>query len=76
MLEQSDSLRTEGASISLFKNGWRVLDMLGVGNELRRHFLDIQGYCFFSSFFFLCWKRLLMLKFEFVMQYFVQDFTN
>lgn len=43
VLEQSDSLRTEGASISLFKNGWRVLDMLGVGNELRRHFLDIQG---------------------------------
>ena len=71
VLEQSDSLRTEGASISLFKNGWRVLDMLGVGSELRTHFLDIQGSVLpFSSFFlfFLCckWAKGFRVRFEFI----------
>lgn len=44
MLEQAESLRTGGASLTLFKNGWRVLDAIGVGNVLRTQFLEIQGY--------------------------------
>lgn len=43
VLEQSDSLRKGGTSLTLFKNGWSVLDVLGVGNELRNQFLEIQG---------------------------------
>ncbi|GMN31008.1 hypothetical protein TIFTF001_003065 [Ficus carica] len=43
VLEQAESLRTGGTSLTLFKNGWRVLDAIGVGNELRSQFLEIQG---------------------------------
>ncbi|KAH7833958.1 hypothetical protein Vadar_011387 [Vaccinium darrowii] len=43
VLEQGESLRTGGTSLTLFKNGWRVLDALGVGNDLRTQFLEIQG---------------------------------
>lgn len=44
MLEQAESLRTGGTSLTLFKNGWRVLDAIGVGNVLRTQFLEIEGY--------------------------------
>ncbi|KAK1274215.1 hypothetical protein QJS04_geneDACA012518 [Acorus gramineus] len=43
VLEQAESLRTGGTSLTLFNNGWRVLDEVGVGDGLRRHFLQIQG---------------------------------
>uniref|UniRef100_A0A1D1YA14 3-hydroxybenzoate 6-hydroxylase 1 n=1 Tax=Anthurium amnicola TaxID=1678845 RepID=A0A1D1YA14_9ARAE len=43
VLEQGDSLRTGGTSLTLFKNGWRALDAIGVGDELRPQFLEIQG---------------------------------
>ncbi|KAJ6701213.1 FAD/NAD(P)-BINDING OXIDOREDUCTASE FAMILY PROTEIN [Salix koriyanagi] len=43
VLEQAESLRTGGTSLTLFKNGWRVLDAIGVGNDLRSQFLEIQG---------------------------------
>ncbi|GAV61317.1 FAD_binding_3 domain-containing protein [Cephalotus follicularis] len=43
VLEQGESLRTGGTSLTLFKNGWRVLDAIGVGNELRGQFLEIEG---------------------------------
>ncbi|XP_058209132.1 monooxygenase 2-like [Rhododendron vialii] len=43
LLEQGESLRTGGTSLTLFKNGWRVLDAIGVGNDLRTQFLEIQG---------------------------------
>lgn len=43
VLEQSETLRKGGTSLTLFKNGWKVLDILGVGNELRTQFLQIQG---------------------------------
>ncbi|CAI9095666.1 OLC1v1031661C1 [Oldenlandia corymbosa var. corymbosa] len=43
VLEQADSLRTGGTSLTLFKNGWSVLDAIGVGTELRSQFLEIQG---------------------------------
>jgi len=44
VLEQAESLRTGGTSLTLFKNGWRVLDAIGVANDLRTQFLEIQGY--------------------------------
>ncbi|CAJ1928683.1 unnamed protein product [Sphenostylis stenocarpa] len=43
VLEQAGSLRTGGTSLTLFKNGWRVLDAIGVANDLRTQFLEIQG---------------------------------
>ncbi|XP_052210392.1 monooxygenase 2-like [Diospyros lotus] len=43
VLEQAESLRTGGTSLTFFKNGWRVLDAIGVGNLLRPRFLEIQG---------------------------------
>ncbi|XP_042373434.1 monooxygenase 3-like isoform X1 [Zingiber officinale] len=43
VLEQGDSLRAGGTSLTLFKNGWRVLDSIGVADELRGQFLQIQG---------------------------------
>ncbi|CAI9095668.1 OLC1v1031663C1 [Oldenlandia corymbosa var. corymbosa] len=42
VLEQADSLRTGGTSLTLSKNGWGALDVIGVGNQLRSHFLEIQ----------------------------------
>lgn len=44
MLEQSESLRTGGTSLTLFKNGWSVLDSIGVADNLRTQYLEIQGY--------------------------------
>lgn len=44
VLEQAESLRTGGTSLTLFKNGWKALDAIGVGNDLRTQFLEIQGY--------------------------------
>ncbi|XP_040990775.1 monooxygenase 3 isoform X2 [Juglans microcarpa x Juglans regia] len=43
VLEQAESLRTGGTSLTLFKNGWRVLDAIGIGNDLRGQFLEIEG---------------------------------
>ncbi|CAH9142568.1 unnamed protein product [Cuscuta epithymum] len=43
VLEQAESLRTGGTSLTLSKNGWKVLDAIGVGNSVRSHFLQIQG---------------------------------
>lgn len=43
VLEQGASLRAGGTSLTLFKNGWRVLDAIGVADELRAKHLRIQG---------------------------------
>ncbi|CAN6834829.1 unnamed protein product [Brassica oleracea] len=43
VLEQAKSLRTGGTSLTLFKNGWRVLDAISVGPQLRTQFLEIEG---------------------------------
>lgn len=43
VLEQADSLRTGGTSLTLFKNGWRVLDVLGVAEDLRKDYKEILG---------------------------------
>ncbi|KAF8380593.1 hypothetical protein HHK36_028081 [Tetracentron sinense] len=49
VLEQAESLRTSGTSLTLFKNGWRVLDEIGVGDDLRSQFLEIEGMLIKSS---------------------------
>ena len=49
VLEQAESLRTGGTSLTLFKNGWRVLDAISVGPQLRTQFLEIEGYSFLRS---------------------------
>ncbi|XP_038989532.1 monooxygenase 1-like isoform X1 [Phoenix dactylifera] len=36
VLEKSDTLRAAGAAIGVYINGWRALDQLGLGTELRR----------------------------------------
>ncbi|KAK6117469.1 hypothetical protein DH2020_048796 [Rehmannia glutinosa] len=43
VLEQAESLRTGGTSLTFFKNGWKVLDAIGVGSQLRTQFLEING---------------------------------
>lgn len=43
VLEQGEALRAGGTSLTLFKNGWRVLDAVGVADELRAKYLRIQG---------------------------------
>ncbi|KAF8644577.1 hypothetical protein HU200_066433 [Digitaria exilis] len=43
VLEQGETLRAGGTSLTLFKNGWRVLDAIGVADELRAKYLRIQG---------------------------------
>ncbi|KAF3576727.1 hypothetical protein DY000_02035336 [Brassica cretica] len=43
VLEQAESLRTGGTSLTSFKNGWRVLDAISVGPQLRTQFLEIEG---------------------------------
>ncbi|XP_019179670.1 PREDICTED: uncharacterized protein LOC109174883 [Ipomoea nil] len=49
VLEQAESLRTGGTSLGLSKNGWKVLDAIGVGNSVRPHFLEIQGWYIFQA---------------------------
>ncbi|XP_043718014.1 monooxygenase 3-like [Telopea speciosissima] len=43
VLDQAVSLQTSGTSLTLFKNGWSVLNAIGVADDLRTQFLDIQG---------------------------------
>ena len=38
MLEQSAEIREGGAALSLWGNGWRALDALGVGDDLRKDY--------------------------------------
>ncbi|XP_057810076.1 monooxygenase 2 isoform X1 [Salvia miltiorrhiza] len=43
VVEQGESLRIGGTSLTFFKNGWKVFDAIGVGAELRSQFLEIEG---------------------------------
>lgn len=49
VLERSDSLRQTGAAISILDNGWRALDQLGVGAELRKKSVPILRFVFYLS---------------------------
>lgn len=42
VLEKSRHARSEGFSIGVFTNGWRALDELGVGDDLRSEFLRME----------------------------------
>ncbi|CAL5048069.1 unnamed protein product [Urochloa decumbens] len=44
VLERSETLRTDGVCISVHANGWRALDQLGIGTELRETANSITGY--------------------------------
>ncbi|CAI9114973.1 OLC1v1015802C1 [Oldenlandia corymbosa var. corymbosa] len=41
--ERSASLRVEGTAVGMYANGWRALDQLGVGNQLREKAILLQG---------------------------------
>ncbi|KAJ4963757.1 hypothetical protein NE237_023696 [Protea cynaroides] len=44
VVERSDSLRTSGAdTVSVYTNGWRALDQLGVAMELRETAVALRG---------------------------------
>uniref|UniRef100_A0A2P2KDX1 Zeaxanthin epoxidaseic isoform X2 n=1 Tax=Rhizophora mucronata TaxID=61149 RepID=A0A2P2KDX1_RHIMU len=43
VLESSESLRVTGFAISIWPNGWRALDALGIGDSLRQQHLCIDG---------------------------------
>ncbi|CAI9114974.1 OLC1v1015803C1 [Oldenlandia corymbosa var. corymbosa] len=41
--ERSKRLRAEGPGLVIFSNGWRALDQLGVGDQLREKAILLQG---------------------------------
>eukprot|EP01018_Ginkgo_biloba_P029757 Gb_17954 [translate_table: standard] len=43
VLERADGLRATGTAISIWKNAWKALDALGIGDELRQHHLQLQA---------------------------------
>lgn len=43
VLERSDSLRTTGAALTIWANGWRALDALGVADTLRPNYCQLEG---------------------------------
>ena len=43
VLERSDSLRTTGAAFTIWANGWRALDALGVADTLRANYCEFEG---------------------------------
>lgn len=44
VLEQAPTLRAEGSALSLWTNAFRVLDILGIGDQLRKDHLSIEAY--------------------------------
>ncbi|EHA8590050.1 hypothetical protein COCNU_scaffold014605G000050 [Cocos nucifera] len=44
VLEKFNTLRASGAAIGVYINGWRALDQLGVGMELRRKAIPLTEY--------------------------------
>jgi len=49
VLERSDSLRTTGAAFTIWANGWRALDALGVADTLRANYCQLEGIRGFSN---------------------------
>ncbi|CAH9097021.1 unnamed protein product [Cuscuta epithymum] len=49
VVESSEGLRNTGFALSLWTNGWRALDALGIGDCLRQHSLQISEYQVFSA---------------------------
>lgn len=48
VLEQSDTLRAMGTTLTLWSNAFRVLDVLGVGDKFRTMYTNLLAYvlCF------------------------------
>ncbi|XP_034675671.1 monooxygenase 2-like [Vitis riparia] len=49
VLESSDSLRVTGFALTTWKNAWRALDAVGVGDSIRQQHMQIQGLQVFST---------------------------
>jgi 2-polyprenyl-6-methoxyphenol hydroxylase-like FAD-dependent oxidoreductase len=49
VLERSDSIRTTGAAFTIWANGWRALDALGVADTLRANYCQLEGIRGFSK---------------------------
>lgn len=49
VLEQSDSLRTSGATIGLWTNAWRALDVLGIADSLRNKYTRVERVEFYAA---------------------------
>ena len=55
VLESSPSLRASGFAFTTWKNAFRALDVLGVGDKIRKQHLQAQAYdCYRSHLQFLC----------------------
>ncbi|KAA8537482.1 hypothetical protein F0562_027090 [Nyssa sinensis] len=44
VLESSENLRITGFALTLWTNAWRALDAVGIGDSLRQHSLQLQGF--------------------------------
>jgi 2-polyprenyl-6-methoxyphenol hydroxylase-like FAD-dependent oxidoreductase len=44
VLEQSDKLRPEGTTMTLWNNGMRILELFGLADQFRSMYLNITGY--------------------------------
>lgn len=49
VLEQADTLRAMGTSITLWTNALRVLDVLGIGEQFRRMYCNILEYAIINE---------------------------
>ncbi|XP_062209930.1 monooxygenase 2-like [Phragmites australis] len=49
VLESSPSLRASGFAFTTWKNAFRALDVLGVGDKIRKQHLQAQALCVMSS---------------------------
>jgi hypothetical protein len=48
VLEQSDRLRAEGTSITLWNNAMKALELLDIADQLRNTYVNVLGYDFIS----------------------------
>jgi 2-polyprenyl-6-methoxyphenol hydroxylase-like FAD-dependent oxidoreductase len=44
VLEQSDKLRPEGTTMTLWNNGMRILELFGLADQFRSMYLNTPGY--------------------------------
>lgn len=49
VLEQSDTLRAQGTSLTLWTNALRVLDVLGIGEQFRSMYCNILEYVVYNQ---------------------------
>jgi 2-polyprenyl-6-methoxyphenol hydroxylase-like FAD-dependent oxidoreductase len=44
VLEQSDKLRPQGTTMTLWNNGMRILEIFGLADQFRSMYLNVPGY--------------------------------